>query len=241
VHRIMQRFHETFRSPVTPERRDEALGVLRDIATAEFEGLPVTLRNMELKKRFIEDVAPKFVQSESERSGSGFMTVAAEMKLSLTLEDGTVVTGKIDRLDVSPDGGFEVGDYKTGRYPTRPDELFQLPVYAEMVKRDERLAKSHPEGLRPVSFVYYSLKGGGVRDVVLYAAGEQGDKDSRSTDSMEQFTEEAVRKLSEAVKDIRAGVFEPDREDRRFCNTYCEFRPSCPRFSHGRDDTDTED
>jgi len=239
VHRVMHRFHDTAASPVTPESKDDVLGRLREIAKEEFSSLPETLRNMELKKRFIEDVAPRFIDSEAGRSESGYRTAEAEYKLSIKLEDGTVITGKIDRLDISEDGCFEVGDYKTGRYPTKPEEQFQLPVYAEMVKRDEGLERKHGGKLRPVSFVYYNLKGGEtMRDVVMHESGKTTGKDKKSTEDIGEFTDKAMQRLAKAVSSIRSGVFEPDQKVGYFCINYCEFKPVCPKYrrDNGGDD-----
>ena len=56
-----------------------------------------------------------------------------ELALSVELDDGLVLRGYVDRLDVAPDGAMRVVDYKTGRAPGVAFEqkaLFQMRFYA---------------------------------------------------------------------------------------------------------------
>ncbi|MFL6180455.1 MAG: RecB family exonuclease [Actinomycetes bacterium] len=56
-----------------------------------------------------------------------------ELEISVTLDDGLVLRGIVDRLDVAPDGAIRVVDYKTGKAPRVDFEqkaLFQMRFYA---------------------------------------------------------------------------------------------------------------
>lgn len=56
-----------------------------------------------------------------------------ELEISVTLDDGLVLRGIVDRLDVAPDGAMRVVDYKTGKAPRVDFEqkaLFQMRFYA---------------------------------------------------------------------------------------------------------------
>ncbi|MBO1750255.1 PD-(D/E)XK nuclease family protein [Actinotalea sp. BY-33] len=61
-----------------------------------------------------------------------------ELKVSTELEDGLLLRGVVDRLDVAPDGALRVVDYKTGRSPRAGYEgsaLFQMRFYALVLAR----------------------------------------------------------------------------------------------------------
>ena len=56
-----------------------------------------------------------------------------ELEISVTLDDGLVLRGIVDRLDMAPDGALRVVDYKTGKAPRVDFEqkaLFQMRFYA---------------------------------------------------------------------------------------------------------------
>jgi putative RecB family exonuclease len=56
-----------------------------------------------------------------------------ELEISVTLDDGLVLRGIVDRLDVATDGAMRVVDYKTGKSPRVDFEqkaLFQMRFYA---------------------------------------------------------------------------------------------------------------
>ena len=61
-----------------------------------------------------------------------------ELYVETTLDDGLVLRGYVDRLDVAPDGRMRVVDYKTGRAPSELFEakaLFQMKFYALVLWR----------------------------------------------------------------------------------------------------------
>jgi putative RecB family exonuclease len=61
-----------------------------------------------------------------------------ELYVETTMEDGLVLRGYVDRLDVAPDGRMRVVDYKTGRAPREAYEakaLFQMKFYALVLWR----------------------------------------------------------------------------------------------------------
>ena len=63
-----------------------------------------------------------------------------ELELSVTLADGLLLRGIVDRLDVAPDGAMRVVDYKTGKAPRVDFEqkaLFQMRFYALALWRSE--------------------------------------------------------------------------------------------------------
>jgi putative RecB family exonuclease len=61
-----------------------------------------------------------------------------ELYVETALDDGLVLRGYVDRIDVAPDGRVRVVDYKTGRAPSAGFEakaLFQMKFYALVLWR----------------------------------------------------------------------------------------------------------
>ena len=61
-----------------------------------------------------------------------------ELYVETTLDDGLMLRGYVDRVDVAPDGRIRVVDYKTGRAPRESFEakaLFQMKFYALVLWR----------------------------------------------------------------------------------------------------------
>ena len=61
-----------------------------------------------------------------------------ELYVETALDDGLVLRGYVDRVDVAPDGRVRVVDYKTGRAPSAAFEakaLFQMKFYALVLWR----------------------------------------------------------------------------------------------------------
>jgi putative RecB family exonuclease len=61
-----------------------------------------------------------------------------ELYVETALDDGLVLRGYVDRVDVAPDGRVRVVDYKTGRAPSEAFEakaLFQMKFYALVLWR----------------------------------------------------------------------------------------------------------
>ena len=69
------------------------------------------------------------------RAGSA---VSSAVLVETALDDGLVLRGYVDRVDVAPDGRIRVVDYKTGRAPREAFEakaLFQMKFYALVLWR----------------------------------------------------------------------------------------------------------
>nr|WP_255450057.1 RecB family exonuclease [Skermania sp. ID1734] len=67
-----------------------------------------------------------------------FEPEACELLVETELDDGTLLRGFLDRIDVAPDGRVRIVDYKTGRSPALVREaraLFQMKFYALMILR----------------------------------------------------------------------------------------------------------
>ena len=133
-----------------------------------------------------------------------------EVYVETTLDDGLVLRGYVDRLDVSPDGLVRVVDYKTGRSPGVGFEgkaLFQMRFYALVLWR-----------LRGVVPTMLQLVYLGDGQVVRYCP-----------DAAElEATERKVVALWAAISAARAsGDWRPRKS--RLCG-WCSFKALCPEW-----------
>jgi putative RecB family exonuclease len=133
-----------------------------------------------------------------------------EERLELQLDDGPLLRGVIDRIDVAPDGAIRIVDYKTGASP-KPgygqQAEFQMRFYALLV---ERL-----RGRRPALLRLLYLKDGGSKE--LFPLDED----------LAQI-EHHVRSLWNDIQRAAVeGRFRPSRS--RLCS-WCPFQSLCPEF-----------
>ncbi len=133
-----------------------------------------------------------------------------ELYVETVIEDGLVLRGYVDRLDVAPDGRMRVVDYKTGRAPREAYEakaLFQMKFYALVLWR---LRGSVPALLQ---LVYL-----GSGEILRYAPDE--------ADLL--ATERKVRALWAAIE--RAATTGDWRASPgRLCD-WCDHRALCPAW-----------
>ena len=133
-----------------------------------------------------------------------------ELYVETQLEDGLILRGYVDRLDVTPAGQVRVVDYKTGRSPSELFEtkaLFQMRFYALVLWR-----------LRGVVPAMLQLVYLGNGEVVRY-----------SPDERELLaTERKVRALWAAIaRAAETGDWRPSRS--RLCD-WCDFQALCPEW-----------
>jgi putative RecB family exonuclease len=133
-----------------------------------------------------------------------------ELYVETTLDDGLVLRGYVDRLDVAADGRIRVVDYKTGRAPSPLFEakaLFQMKFYALVVWR---LRGRVPSLLQ---LVYL-----GNGEILRYAP-EEADL---------LATERKVKALWTAIERA-AGSGDWRASPSRLCD-WCDHRPLCPAW-----------
>lgn len=244
VHDILSRFYAPPATPVTTANREESLARLRDIAGDAFHKIPDTLENRELARRFVEYIAPRFIDAEAGLENAGYMVCWPEKTISIEVDDDVaghfVLKGKVDRIEVSEGGEFAVVDYKTGAYPGSGGSIplkdqFQLPLYAYMIKMGAGGGDPETKPVRPSSFVYYGLKTGKMRDVVVYDTGLADDalikkfpKRKATQEGIEDRMEDALEKAKSAVRGILAGSFEPTCDKPGVCKR-CVYIALCER------------
>jgi len=151
---------------------------------------------------------------------ANFNVVALETPFEAPIQVGQdlhLITGKIDRVDKTAEGLFEVIDYKTSKtMPSQQavDKDLQLSVYhLGVANRWPSLAQEK----RPVKVSLYYLK--------------HGEKlsSARTAKDLEETKEEVVKSLETIARTQREAKF--NATPNALCD-WCEFQRSCPFFKH---------
>ena len=133
-----------------------------------------------------------------------------ELYVETTLDDGLLLRGYVDRLDVAPDGAMRVVDYKTGRSPREAFEgkaLFQMKFYALVLWR---LRGEIP---RLLQLVYL-----GNGEIMRYTPDEH---DLRGLERNVQAVWAAITRAAQT------GDWRP--RPSKLCG-WCDFQQLCPEF-----------
>ena len=182
--------------------------------TREEFGIPVTYHSERLRNAMLDDLLAFAADRQWPR---GSLRSRTELKFQYTLDDTTVVRGKIDRIDESPDGRAFVFDYKYSnaqntKKKLSDERLLQAPLYL--------MGAAQEFGVTPVGVFYIGLKG-----AVEYAGWtETGELESQPmpNDWFSRTRERAQR----AVAEIRGGRVAAKPADPAACR-FCECRDIC--------------
>lgn len=141
---------------------------------------------------------------------------------------GVRLQGRIDRVDISPDG-VVVTDYKSsakvpGAATLGQERLIQAVVYAHAAAEIYE---------RPIAGgIYRSLRSPKARGFVVSGRcdvpAQGSDKDVLDESGLDAISAEAARLVASAAEGIRAGRIEPDPSTKTACN-YCGAAPFCPK------------
>lgn len=143
---------------------------------------------------------------------------AREEFVQWQLDDGPLLRGVIDRVDVAPDGSIRIIDYKSGKTPLPQygqAANFQMRFYALLV---ERL-----RGRRPAILQLLYLRDGGT--VVM-----------RPTEAdLDQIQHEIRELWDDILGAARSGTFRTRKS--KLCG-WCSFQDICPEFGGQAPDLD---
>ena len=148
VHRCLEAFHRDlpglpgpFSGPFEPERREEAIALLEEIAEQVFaDDLEDNFQHRGWLQQW-RRLMPGYVEWQFQRTADYRVQ---EVELELTREargpaSSIMLRGRIDRLDLG-DQGAAVVDYKTGNVAKREQilegESIQLPFYALLLENE---------------------------------------------------------------------------------------------------------
>ncbi|SDY21551.1 putative RecB family exonuclease [Modestobacter sp. DSM 44400] len=133
-----------------------------------------------------------------------------EELVEVTLPDGLLLRGYVDRLDVAPTGALRVVDYKTGGAPREAFEakaLFQMKFYALVLWRTRGVVAAQ------LKLLY--LKDG---DALTYSPDEA---------ELLRFERTLLAVWSAIERAVATGDFRPNKS--RLCS-WCDHQALCPSF-----------
>ena len=192
------------------ERPQDVEALFEDVFASKVEEKQIApgYHRERLRNAMLDDLRIFVNDREAPRGGEDSRT---EVDFQFVLGEGVEVKGKIDRLDVEPDGRALVIDYKySGEKNTKDrkdnDDLLQAPLYL--------LAAERFFGLEPGGMTYIGLKGG-----VVLVEWKGGDLPAG-------WREAATERTMAIVAAIRSGRMEVAPSDRDKCR-YCDFRDVC--------------
>ncbi len=257
VHRIAHRFYADWvrdgLAPLTGENHTEARERILAIGREEAEQVSLRSPAWAVEKEFLlgsplagPGLLERFIESEMKLAASPLAPRAFEVSFGLPVGKGEtdavpirlgegpdetiLLRGRIDRIDVAPDGVFMVTDYKTGRsHPNLEDVMtgraLQLPLYIRAI---ETLT-----GLSGAAGAYYTLRRGEVRARPIFWDAGREEHFAAYTRSRRGAVED-IRALVDAslaqVKDylcgIRSGRFPPG-QGAGSCPVYCGLATIC--------------
>ena len=139
-------------------------------------------------------------------------TIALETKEHINLDDGKEyhIHIRIDRLSMSPEGAYEIHDYKTSSSIKTQEEADcdrQLAIYAYGIK------KMFPDA-KKISLVWH------------YLAFDREIHSERRDEQLEDLRKDVL----ELIHEVEACREFPPKMS-ALCS-WCEFRPVCPNFKH---------
>jgi ATP-dependent helicase/DNAse subunit B len=227
---------------IRPEQVEDAARFMRECLDQALSGVRLEMTEMqrqELEQTLSRDLE-RLVRAEAAADSPleprqfevsfGMERSAPELQRGLDLGDGTILSGKIDRIDVEPlSARGIVQDYKAGKHAPTAREMekelrLQIPLYM-LVLRDL-------VGIEPLGGLYRPLAGGrrprgllradAKRDVIAgYSRNDYLDEDTFWAQ-----VETARATARELAEQIRAGNVRHNPKGGE-CPTWCDLWPMC--------------
>ncbi len=170
-----------------------------------------------LLKRYDEPFKKVMEDYRKAYEDSGFQVKAVEYRIEWDLPSGTHLKGRIDRVDVNPDGWFKIIDYKTSSFPSGKITL-------QKVERGEYLQL-------PLYWRFYTQKTGLRGDKMLYF-GWSKNNDFKpiefEAESLQEIIEVAIDRAEDIVRRIQNAEFPYEPLQPGLCLN-CPYRLICPR------------
>jgi ATP-dependent helicase/nuclease subunit B len=227
---------------IRPEQVEDAVRFMRECLEQALAGVRLEMTEMqrqELHQTLSRDLE-RLVRAEASDDSPleprqfevsfGTERSAPELQRGLDLGDGTVLAGKIDRIDVEPlSARGIVQDYKAGKHAPSAREMekelrLQIPLYM-LVLRDL-------VGIEPLGGLYRPLAGG-RRPRGLLRADAKGDvlagyskNDYLDEEAFWAQVETARTTARELAGHIRAGNVRHNPKGGE-CPTWCDLWPMC--------------
>jgi putative RecB family exonuclease len=195
--------------PAWAELREEP-GVAELFETAQDEGAETDANAPESVEAWLASAGTLVERYFTLEDPTRIQPHGREELVEVTLPDGLLLRGYVDRLDVAPNGALRVVDYKTGGMPREAFEakaLFQMKFYALVLWRTRGVVAAQ------LKLLY--LKDG---DALTYAPDEA---------ELIRF-ERTLQAIWAAIeRAVATGDFRPNRS--RLCD-WCDHQALCPAF-----------
>ncbi len=276
VHKILYRFYSELLAAGQANRPLEFRERLFAIAREEFDRMPYEGLFWELEKlryfgneqaQGIFDVflikeqarldklqaQPSFFELAFGYSGNFPMDVHSQKQPVIIRQNGKEIRlqGRIDRVDVLPDGGAMIIDYKTGLVHSKVTDIvdgihFQLPLYLYVLPKLNR-------DLFPVYGGLYQLKSADTLDLKPIIADKNNAylqllkarsmafvpnktvlRNGNEDDPFEfdDLLEYSVQQAFEKTEALRQGYFlHSNFPDDRRCSSFCDYRRICQKVT----------
>lgn len=261
IHRIAHRFYSGWtqdgHGPLTAENHPEALRWILDIGREEVEYVGLRSAAWTVEKEFLlgsslagPGLLERFIENELRLATSPLAPWAFEFSFGLSGEDAALIRlhegseetillrGRIDRIDVAPDGVFMITDYKTGRThrglaDVIAGKALQLPLYIRAV---ETLT-----GLTGAAGAYYTLRRDEIQiRPVFWDARRKAHfavypaTSKSGVEDIHALIDASLARVRDYLRGIQGGRFHP-RQDTGPCPAYCGFMTVC-RFDALREE-----
>jgi putative RecB family exonuclease len=206
--RTVEAAHELI-EPAWAELRDEP-GIAELFQTAQEDGAETTPVAPESVESWLASAARLVEMYFTLEDPTRIQPDGREQLVEVTLPDGLLLRGFVDRLDVAPNGALRVVDYKTGSMPREAFEakaLFQMKFYALVLWRTRGVVAAQ------LKLIYL-----GDGDTLTYAPDEA---------ELLRF-ERTLQAIWAAIeRAVATGDFRPNKT--RLCG-WCDHQALCPAF-----------
>ena len=195
--------------PAWADLRDEP-GVAELFATAQEDGAETTPVAPESVEAWLASAGKLVEKYFTLEDPTRIQPHGREELVEVTLPDGLLLRGYVDRLDVAPNGALRVVDYKTGSMPREAFEakaLFQMKFYALVLWRTRGVVASQ------LKLLYL-----GDGDALTYAPEEQ---------ELVRFERTLLAIWAAIERAVATGDFRPNKT--RLCD-WCDHQALCPSF-----------
>lgn len=199
-HRIVDRF-------VREEASGEPFALIGRILAEEFDAVALPPHIDAVWRPRFAAVARAFVHWHLERAG-GVRESLTEVPASLNLSVGGIrLTGIADRIDILPDGGADLLDYKTGSTPSLKVARALLDPQLALEAAAIRRGAFRGPGLRePANLLYVRLKPG-ERFKAEQVNNEHAKSANATPKSAVELAEEALTELEKLLTGLIEGRY----------------------------------